>query len=281
MPEKATKRRKRAPVKPEPIGRFGLGEARVVTVEGTVKCLSCDTDIPLRFRGHSDSLGVRVTRAALKKGTLCEECVDREDRETMDRELGERAAEMRARRIEGSGVPTRWQAVTFDRVERDELRAPAVDAAIKWAEAEKPAGLLLWGAVGRGKTVIAAAAAMGRLHRRRLRWLSVAQLLTDLRGGFDSPSYQAALRRIDPASTDAALVLDDLDKVPATAHQLQPLYVAINGWLERPLPLLVTMNRSPDELAAWAGESFGDALASRLCGYCEVVEVKGRDRRVD
>jgi DNA replication protein DnaC len=114
-----------------------------------------------------------------------------------------------------------------------------------------------------------------------LRWLSVAKLLTDLRGGFDSPLYKAALEQIDPAATDHALVLDDLDKINPTAHSLQPLYVAINGWLERPLPLLVTMNRSPEELADWAGPDFGEALASRLVGYSTVVEVKGRDRRLD
>jgi DNA replication protein DnaC len=134
--------------------------------------------------------------------------------------------------------------------------------------------------VGRGKTVIAAAAAMERLQRRHLKWLSVAALLTDLRGGFDSPEYKRALRSIDAQKAMGALVLDDLDKLKPTESALQPLYVAINGWVERPLPLLVTCNRSPDEIAAWAGQTFGEALASRLLGYCQVIEVRGRDRRL-
>jgi DNA replication protein DnaC len=271
----STKRRPK--LVPDTLGR---GEGRLVTVKGTTRCTSCKGEIELEFVGASKSFGVTTTRLALKNGTLCVPCTDREDAEEFDRETAQRRAEHRLLRIERSGVPPRWQAVTFARLERDELRAPAFDAAAAWAQSDKPSGLLLYGAVGRGKTLIAAAAAMERLQRRRLRWLPVAKLLTDLRGGFDSPLYKAALAAIDSSSTDAALVLDDLDKLKPTDHSLQPLYVAINGWLERPLPLLVTMNRSPDELAEWAGESFGEALASRLVGYSEVVEVKGRDRRL-
>jgi DNA replication protein DnaC len=266
----------------EPVGGFGDGEGRLVTVEGTLACGGCGRDVELRFRGASRSLGVRITRAALKrKDVLCEACQDEEDARTMSRELAERRAELREQRLRGSGVPERWRAVTFARVERDEARAEALDAAEEWAAADQPRGLLLWGEVGRGKTVIAAAAAMERLQTRRLRWLSVADLLVRLRMPLGSAEHARALRQIDPAATDAALVLDDLDKLKPSEHSLQPLYVAINGWLERPLPLLVTMNRSPDRLAEWAGETFGEALASRLVGYSRVVEVRGRDRRMD
>jgi len=284
MPAKSqTQTKKRTKRSPQrlPIGPFGHGEGRKVTVEGISKCPDCGHETKILFHGHSDSLGVRVSRHAIKHGAQCEPCTDREDQATHDAELKERRDEMRQQRVDRAGVPERWKAITFDRVEQDGPRLPAIEAALAWAQSDDPReGLLLWGDVGRGKTVIAAAAAMERLQRRRLRWLSVAKLLTDLRGGFDSPMYQKALRSIDPDTTDAALVLDDLDKLRPTEHSLQPLYVAINGWIERPLPLLVTMNRSPDELAEWAGETFGEALASRLVGSCKVVEVKGRDRRM-
>lgn len=281
MPAKSTKRSKRAPQRVEALLPFTDGDGRMVSIERTLECLACGEDVTVCAHGRSKSLAVRVARAAIKAGVNCETCQDRLDAEEAGRELAERREELRLGRLRKARMPERWMAVNFEKVERDPERALAIDAALQWANAENPRGLLLWGDVGRGKTVIAAAAAMEYLQRRRLRWLSVAKLLTDLRGGFDSPLYKAALERIDPAATDHALVLDDLDKINPTAHSLQPLYVAINGWLERPLPLLVTMNRSPDGLADWAGEAFGEALASRLVGYSTVIEVKGRDRRLD
>lgn len=281
MPTNTTQRRKHAPRKTKPVDLFGHGEGRKVTVKGTSTCPECDAKTALSFYGHADSLGVRLTRQALKNGAPCESCIDAKDLAARDQELAERRAEMREQRIERSRIPERWRAVRFELVERDDARAEAVDSALEWAQSDTPGGLLLWGAVGRGKTVIAAAAAMERLQRRRVRWLSVAKLLGDLRMPFSSPEYTRALRSIDPEASDAALVLDDLDKMKPTDHALQPLFVAIDGWMSRPLPLLVTMNRSPEELADWAGETFGEQLASRLVGYCRVAEVKGRDRRLD
>lgn len=267
---------------PQKVSPFARGKKRRVRVKGTRVCSSCGAKVSIDFTGASDSLGVSVSRQWLRKGAsvLCEACIEREDREAWEADLAERRREAREGRIEKSGVPERWKAVTFKRLERDEPRVAALDAAQAWALAENPKGLMLHGKVGRGKTVIAGAAAMERLQKRHLRWLSVADLLTKLRMGFDAPEYKQALRSIDAQKAMGALVLDDLDKLKPTEHALQPLYVAINGWIERPLPLLVTCNRSPDELAGWAGETFGEALASRLLGYCEVVEVKGKDRRL-
>lgn len=266
---------------PRQLSPFSHGRGRVVTLEGTRECAECGAEVSIQFRGATDSLGARVSRQWLRKGkrVLCTDCIEREDSAMSDAELAERRNAAYELRVERSSVPPRWRPVTFEGLDWD-VRTPALEAARKWAQAEKPKGLLLHGDVGRGKTLIAAAAAMERLKGQRLKWLSVAGLLTNLRSDFSAPEYKQALRSIDPERARGALILDDLDKTKPSEHQLQPLYVAINGWTERPLPLLVTMNRSPDELAAWAGETFGEALASRLVGYCEVVEVKGRDRRL-
>lgn len=182
-------------------------------------------------------------------------------------------------RLRVSGIPPRWRGLTFDRLDEDEPRAEALRCVRGWAMGDVP-GVCLWGGVGHGKTVIAAAGANMALHHGALRWLSVAELLMDLRMPFSSPEYVRAQRVLDPGRRRMALVLDDLDKAKPTEHALQPLYVAINGWIEARFPLIVTMNRSPDELAAWMGETFGEAIASRLAGYCDVIEVGGRDRRL-
>lgn len=266
---------------PKRLSPFGAGEGKIVTIKGTRPCSSCKAKVKIEFTGAEDSLGARMTREWLAKGAIrrCDTCLEREDAQRWEAELAERREHARLARIDRAGVPERWKPITFEKLEWDEARAPALHAAKEWASADNPKGLLLWGEVGVGKTVIAAAAAMARLQHAHLRWISVAELLTDLRLPFEMPEYKRALRSIDAGAARGALVLDDLDKTNARDTQLQPLYVAINGWIERPLPLLITSNRPPREIAEWAGETFGDALRSRLLGYCRVIEVKGRDRR--
>lgn len=283
MPSPAVVSRKHAPQKPKPLYAFASGSGRRVTLKGERPCIECGATVTMHWRGASDSLGARLSRQWLRKGArvLCDECLSTEDQQIEVAEHAERRRSAAALRLGASGVPQRWRAVSFERLEHDAARKPAMEAAQAWAAEPSARGLLLHGPYGRGKTVIAAAAAMARLEHGCVRWLSVAKLLHDLRMPFDSTEYRRALRSIDSDQARGALVLDDLDKVPAKDHSLAPLYTAINGWLERPLPLLVTMNRSPDELAEWAGESFGEALASRLVGYSKVFEVKGRDRRMD
>jgi DNA replication protein DnaC len=268
---------------PRRIGNFlAGGHGPIVSVEGTVQCLTCKRKVKVKFRGPEDSLGVRMARGALLNGTKCGPCIEREDADEERAQLAAHAETIRARRIERANVPERWRPVTFERLraKTDKGQLPAIEAAEEWAATKTARGLLLWGAVGRGKTVVAAGAANARTHHGDVRWLSVAELMLHLRMPFETPEYKGALRALDARSTRAALVLDDLDKLKPTEHSLQPLYVGINGWLEKSLPLLVTMNRSPGELSAWMGETFGEALGSRLVGYCNVVEVCGRDRRL-
>jgi hypothetical protein len=76
-------------------------------------------------------------------------------------------------------------------------------------------------------------------------------------------------------------VLEDLDKVRPTEYAVQPLYVAINAWIEAELPLLVTCNRDLDDLQEWLPATFAEPIASRLSGYCRIREVTGTDRRLE
>lgn len=256
----------------------GVGEE--VTLRGERACAVCGVELAIDFVGKADSMGAQIARAALANEVpKCEDCMDREDEERARAEAEvERVGQVRAR-VENAGLPTAWRTLTFDQLRELPGQAPAVAAAQRWARGDTP-GVLLHGEVGRGKTVVAAAAAALRCVIGGVRWLSVAELLTDLRMPFDAPEYARAIRRLEPGKRGTALVLDDLDKMRPSEHQLQPLYVAVNGWLEARAPLFVTMNRDLDELATWGGETFGPALASRLAGYCDVVEVVGEDWRL-
>jgi DNA replication protein DnaC len=255
------------------------GDGEVVTLEGVRAC-ACGHETTIEFTGPSDSMGARAARAALAGKTwTCEECLDRADVERERAEgLHERAEQVRSR-VAKAGLPGAWSTLTFDQLRELPGQGPAITAAQRWARGELP-GVLLHGDTGRGKTVIAAASAAARCVLGAARWLSVAELLTDLRMPFDAPEYVRAIRKLEPGARGVALVLDDLDKMRPSEHQLQPLYVAVNAWLEARAPLFVTMNRDLEALASWGGETFGPPLASRLAGYCEVVEVVGEDWRL-
>lgn len=244
-------------------------------------CSGCGADVVHEVAGDVLPIVRRIAerQASGELPVLCAGCGDREQeeerRESRERERVERVE----RRRRAAGIPPKWQGQSFADLDDAPERRRALLRAGEWARGEV-AGVVLWGAVGRGKTAIAAAAAELRLARSAVRWLPVAELLLDLRMPFESPEYARAARRLDAAKGRAALVLDDLDKLKPTEHAVQPLYVAINAWIEAELPLLVTLNRDLDELAAWMPETFGEALASRLSGYCATVEVSGRDRRL-
>jgi DNA replication protein DnaC len=237
----------------------------------------CGQTVSVDVSGPEDSLVVRVAKTSLDR-PMCDGCEEVERvREETERRVQERAERI-AGRVRASGVPSAWSRLTLDELEPCAEQALAVAAARGWARRETR-GVVLHGLVGRGKTVIAAAAAVEGCAAGAVRWIGVASLLTDLRMPFDSPKYERALRLLDD-SAGAALVLDDLDKLRPTEHSLQPLYVAVNGWIESGLPLLVTLNRDLDSLAEWMGETFGAPIASRLAGYCDVVEVRGEDWRL-
>lgn len=193
----------------------------------------------------------------------------------------------RARR---AGVPPLYAGVTWDSIEEDEPRKEAILAARQWARGVSlQRGLYLWSegeagdAFGVGKTRIAAAAVAHILDRggKQIRWLDCARLMTDLNLPFRNPQHERAAAKLQPPASFEVIILDDIDKMPATDRNVAPLFTLINDCVNAVAPLAITANRSLDSLAHDFGERFGEALASRLVGHCLDVEVGGRDRRLD
>lgn len=252
---------------------IGTDEPRACGQCGAAVVLRIDGDLPEFLRE------IALRRLNAPGPVLCEECTDTLDAQTRAQADAERRAETFERRRRRSGIPAKWAAQTFTALDADEPRLRAMMRAREWAAGET-CGLVLWGPVGRGKTALAAAAANARMAVSGVRWLSVSELLMDLSAPFGSEAHTQALARLRSAGSDAALVLDDLDKLKPTEHAVQPIYVAVNGWIEAGLPLLVTLNRDLDELERWLPDTFGEAISSRLAGYCKVQNVGGVDRRL-
>lgn len=183
------------------------------------------------------------------------------------------------------GIPAIYSEVEWGSIEREEANEEAIAASRRWASGDAPyRGLYLWSkGYGAGKTMIAAAAVLQILTEdpRSIRWLDCSRLLTDLNLPFANPQYERAAARLARPEPREVIVLDDIDKLPATDRNIQPIFTLVNDCVGEETPMIITANRHLDALADDFGKRFGRAISSRLVGHCLDVEVSGRDRRVD
>jgi DNA replication protein DnaC len=181
----------------------------------------------------------------------------------------------RRHRAEKSGLPRELRRVDLGRLDHAGCGS-AIDCARGWA-AREIRGLLLTGPFGTGKTTIAAGALGLVLNERDGRWVSIPDLFRRLASKFGSEEHEWALKLL---TARHPLVLDDLDKARPTDYGAEQVFLAIDNALARGQQILVTTNLSLAQLAMkWPAPS-GEAIASRLAGYCTVIEVAGRDRRL-
>jgi DNA replication protein DnaC len=180
-------------------------------------------------------------------------------------------------RLRASRLPAALRGLAWEDLAHDGRRA-AIDDARTWAEGHIT-GLLLEGAVGTGKTRIAATAANHYLHNTgRLRWASAPALVAQLSAGLGTEQRDEAL---DLVTDTGALVLDDLDKTRPSAYAAEQLFLAIETRITHGAPLIVTTNLALREIASRYEQPLGEAIASRLAGYCQRHSIVGSDRRTE
>jgi DNA replication protein DnaC len=97
----------------------------------------------------------------------------------------------------------------------------------------------------------------------------MTDLLDDFRPGDDS------VRRARDCQHAGLLVIDDLGAEKPSEWTQERLYSVVDHQYANCLPLIVTSNLPPKELAGQTGER----VASRLAETCEVVLMTGADRR--
>lgn len=186
----------------------------------------------------------------------------------------ERADRERQARHANAGIPALLANIDLDTLDQAGCD-DAIAAARYWAV--KGGGLLFTGPFGVGKTTIAAGALRLALERRYGRWMSAPLMMARLGSGLDSLERKQTLSTLTGSS---ALVLDDLDKTRPTEYGAEQIFLVVDGAVTIGRPLLMTTNLGLGQLAAKWPAPFGEAIASRLAGYCELVEVKGADRRL-
>lgn len=241
----------------------------------TIECAGgCGTQVD-----HEPATGDSIfARFANRVPVFCPACDERREREIQEERerLEARQAEHEARqRITGAGLPAGLRSVSLEGLDRDGCEQ-AIEHARRWA-ARELAGLMLTGPFGTGKTTIAAGALVKLLATHPGRWASAPMLMARLGSGLGSQQREWA---IDLMEARRALVIDDLDKTRPTEYGAEQIFLAVDNAVTRGQQLLVTTNLSPDQLAAKWPAPYGDAIVSRLVGYCSTVVVDGADRRL-
>lgn len=144
--------------------------------------------------------------------------------------------------------------------------------------------LFLFGPAGCGKSHAAACLMFKEMRTKdpssfkEYVWSNVPRLLFALRQTYISSEKRFEEALILQKLTTARLVcLDDFGAEKTTDWSLQTLYLIINERYENKRATIITSNLSLDEIAERLGD---DRLSSRIAGMCEVIEIKGKDRRV-
>lgn len=174
-----------------------------------------------------------------------------------------------------SGIPTALRGLTWDDVGG---HPPAVLAAAVAFAAGETSGVLLTGAVGVGKTWLAAVAAWARIEHGQVRWFSTPTLFARLGLSFADDARDEAVEALIGLT---GLVLDDLDKCRPSEYAAEQLFCAIDNRVTAGAPLLVTTNLGLGAIAEKFPAPYGEAIASRLAGHCAAFALEGRDRRLD
>lgn len=204
----------------------------------------------------------------MAKRVLCDACAQIVDHEDSQARKHERQL-MHRRRMQM--LPKSLHTATF---KASPAGAEAIDAAKLWVA--EGGTLTLTGSVGTGKTCLAAVAASHLMWERDVIWQSVPSMLSNAIAAPSEDDRKTALRAI---LGSGALVLDDLDKIKPAEWASSQVFAAIDNRVSNGAPLLVTLNKSIGELAAFIGGDFGPAIASRLAEQ-HVVQLTGNDQRL-
>jgi DNA replication protein DnaC len=193
----------------------------------------------------------------------------------------QRVHDMESRRIKASLIPPRYIESAFLQYNVQPGNKKAYEVAVQWSNKmstdTKGEGFFLLGDPGTGKTHLVCAAAMSRIYSGQsgIRYLNIPIFLDRIRASFKFQESEAQ-ELFEYCCTKASLViLDDFGKEKATDWATERLYVLVESRYQNMLPVLVTSNRTLDELDALG---YG-ATVSRLQQMCRTIKLETKDHR--
>lgn len=106
-------------------------------------------------------------------------------------------------------------------------------------------------------------------------FISVPELLMEIRACYDNKilSEKDVLAKYSDAET---LMLDDLGAEKSSEWVLQTLYLLIDRRYRNMKRTIISSNYTISQLS----KRVGDRIGSRIAEMCQIVEVKGKDRRI-
>lgn len=135
-------------------------------------------------------------------------------------------------------------------------------------------GIILYGPPGTGKTHLAAAFTNHAFdHNRTDRpgWANTAELFDTMRNSYSNPKIEVPNYR----SCDW-MVFEDIGRERPSPFVVEQFYVLINRAYEAMIPVIVTTNLHPDDLASFVGEQAFDRVVE-MCPHR--INLNGPSRR--
>lgn len=134
-------------------------------------------------------------------------------------------------------------------------------------------GLLLYGAVGTGKSHVAACIANKLIDDGYSAYMTnFATIANELQGTFEKQEYIDSLNRYD------LLILDDLGIERKTEFMQEQVFNVIDSRYRSGLPFIITTNLAPEELKK-TSDIGNSRIYDRILERCHPVQAKGESYR--
>ena len=182
-------------------------------------------------------------------------------------------------KFDGLGVQRADRDYAMSGIPRRYLGAATENARLAY-DVQAGTSVYIFGPNGTGKTTLACAVAKQLIDMGvSVRFENSKRVIGEIQESFSGRQTDV----LERCTACKVLVLDDLGKEQPTPYSLSMLYQVIDSRYAASKPTVVTSNFSRGALVnRWeqADLETAEAIASRLCEDCEVIQLDGEDRRL-